>query len=100
MALYSDEKEIVNTSEKNEVTVQAILPFGFYAPKGLRTLAQGWRTRLPWVRQERNPTPKGLRRMLDIVLKVNKSNSRRNPLGVGIQKNLTQGRRVRQPWAV
>jgi hypothetical protein len=46
--------------------------FGFYAPKGLRPLAQGWRTRLPWVRQNRYLTPTGLRRMLDVMQKIEK----------------------------
>ena len=64
-----------------------VLVFDYNTPKGLRILAQGWRTRLPWVRQERNPTPKGLRRLLDVMLKDRTSNSRRNPVGVEIQSN-------------
>ncbi len=33
-----------------------------FTPKGLRTLAQGWRTRLPWVNGLCISTPTGLRR--------------------------------------
>ena len=36
--------------------------YSVFTPKGLRTLAQGWRTRLPWVNGLYISTPKGLRR--------------------------------------
>ena len=67
------------------------LSLAFYTPKGLRTLAQGWRTRLPWVRQKEKTTPKGLRRNLDVMLKNEESNSRRNPVGVERQKSPDPG---------
>jgi hypothetical protein len=70
---------IVQTlKSKSGVTAQGGIS-GFYTPTGLRTLAQGWRTRLPWVRQEGSPTPTGLRRMLDVMLKNRTSDA--TPLG-------------------
>ncbi len=37
--------------------------YSVFTPKGLRPLAQGWRTRLPWVNGLCISTPKGLRRI-------------------------------------
>src|SRR6185295_18297695 len=62
----------------------------------LQITAQGCRTRLPWVWRKRVAiTLKGLRPPWEKLV------PQRNPCGVGVLVDaVTQGSRVRQPWAV